>query len=85
MLASSAGSTITGHALVVHRLDDHGFVVNSVRLEGSILTAGRLYAQWKRPHDMDSLALLLLLKPAPGVAMCPACHALLLLVQLQSP
>ena len=52
------------------RYDAKGFLMNDVYMEGAVLCAGELAALWKVESladiTEDSLALLLLMKPAPG-------------------
>ncbi|KAL4439730.1 hypothetical protein ABPG75_002731 [Micractinium tetrahymenae] len=55
----------------IEGLDDTGFIVKDVQVEGSIMLAGDVFTLW-RVHRMaditlDSLALLRLLKPVPDL------------------
>lgn len=54
-----------------HSYTDDGFVINAVHMDGAVLTSGTLFTLWnvQTVQDItpDALALLLLLRPPPGV------------------
>lgn len=55
-----------------HSYTEKGFVVNSVHMDGAVMACGTLFTLWdvQSMQDVspDSLSLLLLLRPPPGVS-----------------